>query len=76
MTPNANPQLLPMSELTETAIATLCREIGPVNTARFINHFSTGSGDYTAERALAADNRSVDEIVQEIERRRSKPTNS
>jgi len=46
MTPNAGAKLLPMSELTETAIATLCREIGPVNTARFINHFSTGLGDY------------------------------
>jgi hypothetical protein len=72
MTPKAAPALAPMSEVTETAIAALCREIGPVNTARFINHFSTGLGDYTAERALAIENQTVDSIVQEIERRRSK----
>ncbi len=71
MTPSASPKLIPMSELTETAIATLCREFGPVNTARFINHFSTGLGDYTAERAALADSRSVDEVVAEIERRRN-----
>jgi hypothetical protein len=70
MTPNAGAKLLPMSELTETAIATLCREIGPVNTARFINHFSTGLGDYTAERTQLPDKRSVEDVVAEIERRR------
>ena len=48
----------------------LCREIGPVNTARFINHFSTGLGDFTAERAQLPDKRSVDDVVAEIERRR------
>lgn len=70
MIPTAGAKLLPMSELTDAAIAALCREIGPVNTARFINHFSNGLGDYTAQRAAAPDNRTVAEIVDAIERRR------
>ncbi len=41
---------MPIAEITATAIALLCREIGPVNTARFLNQFSNGFGNYTEER--------------------------
>lgn len=41
---------LPLAEVTRRAIAILSRELGPADTARFIGQFTTGSGDYTAER--------------------------
>ena len=43
-------KLMPLAELTETAIRVLCREIGPANTARFIGQFNAGLGNYTEER--------------------------
>jgi hypothetical protein len=60
-----------VAEITTTAITLLCRQIGPVNTARFLNQFTPGLGDYTAERADLFGNASVDELVEEIKRRRN-----
>ena len=40
----------PLSELTQQAIDILFKEIGIVNTVRFLNQFTTGYGDYTEER--------------------------
>jgi hypothetical protein len=37
-------------EVTQQALAVLIKEIGVVNTVRFLNQFTTGYGDYTAER--------------------------
>ena len=49
-------QTKPLSEVTQQAIALLMKEIGVVNTVRFLNQFTVGYGDYTAERdALFAD---------------------
>ena len=56
-------------EITTVAIRLLCREIGPANTARFINQFTTGSGDYTRDREMILGNRSVSDIVAEIKNR-------
>ncbi len=33
-----------VAEITTAAINLLCREIGPVNTARFLGQFTAGSG--------------------------------
>ena len=35
----------PLAEITQTALKVLYREIGVVNTVRFINQFTTGYGD-------------------------------
>ena len=59
-----------VSQITETAVSLLCRELGPVNTARFINQFTNGSGDYTKDRETILGNRTVEEIVAEIKKRR------
>ena len=66
----------PVAEITTTAIRVLCREIGPVNTARFLNQFSTGTGDYTAERDVILGNPTVDELLAELKqsRRTRKPS--
>jgi hypothetical protein len=61
---------MPIAEVTATAIALLCREIGPVKTARFINHFSNGFGNYTEERDNLLGNPTVKDLVNEIEARR------
>jgi hypothetical protein len=61
---------MPIAEVTAAAITLLCREIGPVNTARFINHFSNGFGNYTEERDSLLGNPTVEDLVKEIESRR------
>ena len=62
--------LMPLTELTTSTIRLLCREIGVVNTARFLNQFTTGYGNYTEERDQLFADLTVDEIVAEIERKR------
>lgn len=59
-----------VAEITTTAITLLCRQIGPVNTARFLNQFSAGAGDYTTERDALLGEATVDQLVDEIKRRR------
>ena len=62
---------MPLTELTTSTIKLLCREIGLVNTARFINQFTTGYGNYTEEREQLIGHLTVDEIVTEIKQKRS-----
>jgi hypothetical protein len=60
----------PLAEITAKAIRVLCREIGPVNTARFLNQFSAGLGNYTNERDEVLGNPSVDDLLSEIRARK------
>ncbi len=46
------------------------RDLGPVGLIRFLQQFETGHGDYTAERHHWLGKRTVQGLVQEIERRR------
>ena len=61
-----NYEIRPLAEITEEAIHILCRELGPVNTARFLNQFTNGRGDYTRERDQLFGDLTVDQIVSEI----------
>lgn len=61
----------PLVEITQEAMGILCREMGIVNTLRFINQFSAGYGDYTKDRAARFDEMSLDEIVDAIEQDRT-----
>lgn len=61
---------MPLSEITRAAIHLLCQEMGVVNTARFINQFTTGYGNYTEERDALFGELTVDAIVTEIKHRR------
>jgi hypothetical protein len=58
----------PLAYITQEAIGVLCREIGIVNTIRFINQFTVGYGNYTEEREALFGEMSMDEIVAEIKR--------
>jgi len=45
-----NVQVKPLAEITQKAIEILYRELGVVETVRFLSQFTTGYGNYTEER--------------------------
>jgi len=62
------------SEITAEAIRLSFREMGVAKTLRFLSQVSGGHGDYTEKRQETSDNRTVAEIVAEIEKRREQST--
>ena len=64
----------PLSEITQEAIAVLLREIGIVNTVRFLNQFTGGFGNYTMERETLFGELTLDEIVAAIDEDRRDET--
>lgn len=62
----------PLNEITQEATRLLYKELGIVNTIRFLNQFTTGYGDYTKEREQLFENLSLDEIISEIKQMRGK----
>ena len=60
----------PLSEITQEATRLLYRELGIVNTIRFLNQFTLGYGNYTEEREHLFANMSLDDITSEIKRMR------
>jgi hypothetical protein len=61
---------MPLTDITHAAIHLLCRELGVVNTARFLNQFTLGYGNYVLERDALFAHLTVDAIVDEIYRLR------
>ena len=57
----------PLAEVTHEAIGILLREIGVVNTVRFLNQFTGGLGNYNEEREQLFGELTLDEIVTAIE---------
>lgn len=62
----------PLIEINQQAIHLLYKELGVVNAVRFFKQFTQGYGNYTLERDDLFANKSLDEIVTEIEKRRKK----
>ena len=60
----------PLGKIAREGIQILCRELGVVDTARFINYFTTGYGNYTEEREQLFAGMTLDDIVFEIRRGR------
>jgi hypothetical protein len=60
----------PLAEITTEAIRILYREIGVVDTLRFISQYTAGYGDYTAQREELFAGMPLDRIVSEIKERR------
>jgi hypothetical protein len=60
----------PLIEINLQAIHLLYKELGVVDAVRFLNQFSQGYGNYTQERDVLFADKSLDEIVTEIEKRR------
>ena len=60
----------PLVEINLQAINLLYKELGVIDDVRFLKQFSQGYGNYTQERDVLFANKSLDEIVNEIEKRR------
>jgi hypothetical protein len=64
-----NMERKPLAEVTNRAIEVLYRELGAADALRFINQFSNGHGDYTAERDSLIGPMTLDEILFQIKSR-------
>lgn len=67
-------QLRPLHEIDRAGRAALVRELGVVGALRFLSQFTTGQGDYTAERASFLGEETLEalfEQVQEVDRKRN-----
>ena len=58
----------PLAEITQDALSVLCKEIGIVNTVRFVSQFTVGYGNYTEERERLFAGMTLDDIITEIKR--------
>jgi len=56
----------PLTEITQEALRLLFHELGLVNTVRFLNQFTAGYGNYTEERRIITEDRTLDELLAEI----------
>ena len=63
-------QARPLAEITTEALRILYREIGIVDTLRFVGQYTRGCGDYAAEREELFAGMTLDDIVSEIKQRR------
>ena len=66
-----NVQAKPLTEITRNAIDLLSKEMGIVDTVRFLNQFTTGYGNYTEEREALFKDMTLDEILVAIKKARS-----
>jgi hypothetical protein len=64
--------LEPIARVTQRATDALVKELGVVDTLRFLGQFRAGSGDYTAEREKLLQGLSVVDIANEIRAQRNR----
>jgi hypothetical protein len=62
-----------LAELRRVGLDALVKALGPVGMARFLQQFDPGHGDYTAQRYAILGNPTLDELMDEVERRRENP---
>ena len=60
----------PLAEINHEAIALLCRELGVVDTLRFIRQYTVGYGNYTEERRELYEHSTLAELTAEIKNKR------
>ena len=61
-----NTETKPISEISRRATHILFKEMGVVDTIRFLNQFSIGQGDYTKEREKWLGDISMDDAITQI----------
>jgi hypothetical protein len=61
-------QVKPLSEITRYAIDLLSKEMGIVDTVRFLNQFTTGYGNYTEDREDLFKDLTLDEILVKMKK--------
>ena len=62
-----NAVIKPIALINENATNILIKEMGVVDTIRFINQFTTGHGNYTEERRNMVDTMTLEEIIAGID---------
>lgn len=60
----------PLNDINQQAISLLYKELGVIDAVRFLKQFTQGYGDYTQEREVIFTNKSLEDIVSEIEKGR------
>jgi len=66
-----NLNVNPMFEVNKKATHILFKQMGVVDTIRFLNQFSLGSGNYTEERKQLLDNLTIENIISDIKAQRN-----
>ena len=66
----------PLAEITQDALRILYKEMGIVDTLRFVSQFTVGYGNYTEEREQLFGDMSLDDMVSEIKGRRNRTTHT
>jgi len=61
-----NTETRPIAEVSRLATHILFREMGVVDTIRFLNQFSVGRGNYTKEREKWLADISLDDAIAQI----------
>lgn len=67
-------QAKPLSAITQQAIETLTKEMGIVDTVRFLTQFTTGYGNYTEEREALFGNVTLEEVLSTMQQKRDQQT--
>jgi hypothetical protein len=62
----------PLAQITQEAVRILYKEIGIVNTVRFLGQFTTGYGNYTEERKELFADKTIDDLVDRIKRSKTR----
>ncbi|GIV17633.1 MAG: hypothetical protein KatS3mg022_3068 [Armatimonadota bacterium] len=57
----------PLAEVNQQALQILYKELGVVNAVRFLMQFTTGFGNYVRERDTLFADKSLQEIIAEIQ---------
>jgi len=65
-------EMRPLVEVNQQAIHLLYKELGVVDAVRFLKQFTQDYGNYTQEREPLFADKSLDDIVNEIEKRRKR----
>lgn len=62
----------PIAQVTQRATDALVRELGVIDTIRFLGQFRVGSGDYTIQRQALFEGMSVQDLAAQIKAQRAK----
>lgn len=65
-------EIKPLVEINQQAIRLLYQELGIVNAVRFLRQFTVGFGDYTQERDALFANKTLEDIISEVEKKQNK----
>jgi len=69
-----NVQVKPLAEITQQAIEILYRELGVVETVRFLSQFTTGYGNYTEERETLFGELTLDQALAAMKKTAGPPS--